>query len=210
MLTSTWLSRADYGTFGLSTAARHQHRMLNISCDRNKTHVDKREIQRYSWGKWFLMFLPNTESKLTNHHLVHLYLILNQLTLRIFLNDWFEILLKSFGWIVPVFISISTTLILVFNKILLQASELCLVEGLRDQHRRRARLGLRRHKLLDDKHQDNSRHKTDVGRDVFDEDDGVELLVGAENGRYKVVAKAEPYKNLPVSKPTSHINFTVI
>ena len=26
-----------------------------------------------------------------------------------------------------------------------------------------------------------------------------ELLEGAENGRYKVVAKAEPYKNLPVS-----------
>ena len=26
-----------------------------------------------------------------------------------------------------------------------------------------------------------------------------ELLQGAENGRYKVVAKAEPYKNLPVS-----------
>ena len=25
-----------------------------------------------------------------------------------------------------------------------------------------------------------------------------ELLQGAENGRYKVVAKAEPYKNLPV------------
>ena len=27
----------------------------------------------------------------------------------------------------------------------------------------------------------------------------LELLEGAENGRYKVVAKAEPYKNLPVS-----------
>ena len=27
----------------------------------------------------------------------------------------------------------------------------------------------------------------------------VELLQTAENGRYKVVAKAEPYKNLPVS-----------
>ena len=26
----------------------------------------------------------------------------------------------------------------------------------------------------------------------------LELLEGAENGRYKVVAKAEPYKNLPV------------
>ena len=29
--------------------------------------------------------------------------------------------------------------------------------------------------------------------------DSEELLQGAENGRYKVVAKAEPYKNLPVS-----------
>jgi len=28
----------------------------------------------------------------------------------------------------------------------------------------------------------------------------LELLEGAENGRYKVVAKAEPYKNLPVNK----------
>jgi len=27
----------------------------------------------------------------------------------------------------------------------------------------------------------------------------LELLEGAENGRYKVVAKAEPYKNLPVN-----------
>ena len=26
----------------------------------------------------------------------------------------------------------------------------------------------------------------------------LELLEGAENGRYKVIAKAEPYKNLPV------------
>ena len=26
----------------------------------------------------------------------------------------------------------------------------------------------------------------------------LELLEGAENGRYKVVAKVEPYKNLPV------------
>ena len=34
----------------------------------------------------------------------------------------------------------------------------------------------------------------------------LELLEGAENGRYKVVAKAEPYKNLPVSlrSPSSY------
>ena len=31
----------------------------------------------------------------------------------------------------------------------------------------------------------------------------LELLEGAENGRYKVVAKAEPYKNLPVSFKSS-------
>ena len=30
-------------------------------------------------------------------------------------------------------------------------------------------------------------------------EESLELLEGAENGRYKVVAKAEPYKNLPVS-----------
>ena len=30
-------------------------------------------------------------------------------------------------------------------------------------------------------------------------EEGGELLEGAENGRYKVIAKAEPYKNLPVS-----------
>jgi hypothetical protein len=33
-------------------------------------------------------------------------------------------------------------------------------------------------------------------------EEGAELLEGAENGRYKVVAKAEPYRNLPVSTCT--------
>ena len=34
--------------------------------------------------------------------------------------------------------------------------------------------------------------------DGAEDQDGAELLQAAENGRYKVVAKAEPYKNLPV------------
>ena len=32
----------------------------------------------------------------------------------------------------------------------------------------------------------------------------LELLEGAENGRYKVIAKAEPYKNLPVRLNITH------
>ena len=35
-----------------------------------------------------------------------------------------------------------------------------------------------------------------------------ELLQGAENGRYKVIAKAEPYKNLPVGKKIRMDNCT--
>ncbi len=38
-------------------------------------------------------------------------------------------------------------------------------------------------------------------------EEGAELLEGAENGRYKVVAKAEPYRNLPVS--TVHMSNTI-
>ena len=34
----------------------------------------------------------------------------------------------------------------------------------------------------------------------------LELLEGAENGRYKVIAKAEPYKNLPVRLNITHNN----
>lgn len=90
-----------------------------------------------------------------------------------------------------------------------QASQLCLVEGIRDRHR--ARIGLRRHRHREDKHIDDVTHTTNIGREVFDEDDGVELLVGAENGRYKVVAKAEPYKNLPVKCPLQlTINFVAV
>ena len=37
----------------------------------------------------------------------------------------------------------------------------------------------------------------------------LELLEGAENGRYKVVAKAEPYKNLPVNKEIDIVLITV-
>jgi len=41
-------------------------------------------------------------------------------------------------------------------------------------------------------------------------EEGGELLEGAENGRYKVIAKAEPYKNLPVSVKLSLQNFSKI
>ena len=85
--------------------------------------------------------------------------------------------------------------------IVLQASELCLVEGVRG--RQRGRIGFRHHhRHHDTKHEAHTDHvKTAVN--IFDvdhhhEDDSLELLQGAENGRYKVVAKAEPYKNLPV------------
>ena len=37
-----------------------------------------------------------------------------------------------------------------------------------------------------------------------DAEDSLELLQAAENGRYKVVAKAEPYKNLPVNHLCMH------
>ena len=58
-----------------------------------------------------------------------------------------------------------------------QVSQLVLAEGRRDQRRGR---GGRRHRARE-------------------ADDSLELLQVAENGRYKVVAKAEPYKNLPVN-----------
>ena len=80
-----------------------------------------------------------------------------------------------------------------------QTSQLWLVEGLRDRHR--ARIGIRRHRHYDDKHGDDLDH-IKAAVDIFDDqeafDDSAELLQGAENGRYKVIAKAEPYKNLPV------------
>ena len=70
---------------------------------------------------------------------------------------------------------------------------------MRDRHR--ARIGIRRHRHYDDKHQDDLDH-IKAAVDIFDDpealDDSAELLQGAENGRYKVIAKAEPYKNLPV------------
>ena len=59
----------------------------------------------------------------------------------------------------------------------LQVSQLALAQGRRDPRRGR---GGRRHRARD-------------------ADDSLELLQVAENGRYKVVAKAEPYKNLPVN-----------
>ena len=53
----------------------------------------------------------------------------------------------------------------------------------------------------DDKHVETTDH-IKAAVNIFDqedaEDDSLELLQGAENGRYKVIAKAEPYKNLPV------------
>lgn len=57
-----------------------------------------------------------------------------------------------------------------------QVSQLVLAQGRRDPRRGR---GGRRHRARE-------------------ADDSLELLQVAENGRYKVVAKAEPYKNLPV------------
>ena len=57
-----------------------------------------------------------------------------------------------------------------------QVSQLALAQGRRDPRRGR---GGRRHRARE-------------------ADDSLELLQVAENGRYKVVAKAEPYKNLPV------------
>ena len=64
----------------------------------------------------------------------------------------------------------------------LQASHLCLAAGRRDTRRAR---GGRRHRPRE-------------------ADDSLELLEAAENGRYKVVAKAEPYKNLPVNHLCMH------
>merc|ERR1719192_1389114 len=62
----------------------------------------------------------------------------------------------------------------------LLVSQLCLAGGRRDPRRGR---GGRRHRARD-------------------ADDSLELLQAAENGRYKVVAKAEPYKNLPPAPAT--------
>lgn len=94
---------------------------------------------------------------------------------------------------------------------LFQASQLCLVEGVRNRYR--ARIGLRRHRHPEPD-QDEHRHRdTDirdlgargVRRDLEEEEH--ELLEGAENGRYKVIAKAEPYKNLPVREKIKQKSF---
>ena len=81
-----------------------------------------------------------------------------------------------------------------------QASQLCLVEGVRNRYR--ARIGLRRHRHPEPDKDEHRHADTDnirgVRGDVRDHEEELELLEGAENGRYKVVAKAEPYKNLPV------------
>ena len=72
------------------------------------------------------------------------------------------------------------------------------------RNRYRARTGLRRHRHPQpDKHHDTDTRDTRAGaRLARDQEEELELLQGAENGRYKVVAKAEPYKNLPVRKQT--------
>ena len=81
----------------------------------------------------------------------------------------------------------------------MQASQLCLVEGVRNRYR--ARIGLRRHRhpepdQAEHRHQDTELRRGARGDTEHEEEE--ELLEVAENGRYKVVAKAEPYKNLPV------------
>ena len=89
-----------------------------------------------------------------------------------------------------------------------QASQLCLVEGVRNRYR--ARIGLHRRHRHPEPDQDENRHQdTEIRRGARGEEqeheEERELLEVAENGRYKVVAKAEPYKNLPVRE-----NLTVL
>ena len=71
---------------------------------------------------------------------------------------------------------------LLISHLHLQVSQLALAQGRRDPRRGR---GGRRHRARE-------------------ADDSLELLQAAENGRYKVVAKAEPYKNLPVNHLCMH------
>ena len=90
-----------------------------------------------------------------------------------------------------------------------QASQLCLVEGVRNRYR--ARIGLRRHRHPEPDKDEHRHADTDnirgVRGDVRDHEEELELLEGAENGRYKVVAKAEPYKNLPVREKIKQRSF---
>ena len=70
------------------------------------------------------------------------------------------------------------------------------------RNRYRARIGLhRRHRHPEPDQAENRHQDTEIRRGARGEEEHEEereLLEVAENGRYKVVAKAEPYKNLPV------------
>ena len=74
-------------------------------------------------------------------------------------------------------------------------------------------MGLRRHRHPEPE-QDEHRHRDTDSRDLGArgvrrslEEEEEELLEGAENGRYKVIAKAEPYKNLPVREKIKQRSF---